>query len=164
MAKKALLDVLEKTIGKYVRNLDAESLNVAVWSGTIELNALELDVDAVNAELDRQAAEAPNLAVPFQVVSGKFESFQVDVPWTQITSRPVVLRAKGLKVAVVPHNRAASADFIYAFKENESLRLKKIEEARQQSLQAADDYRLQANALRKLAEQDLENADGKKSS
>jgi len=31
MAKKALLDVLEKTIGKYVLNLDAESLNVAVW-------------------------------------------------------------------------------------------------------------------------------------
>lgn len=84
MAKKALLDVLEKTIGKYVLNLDAESLNVAVWSGTIQLNSLELNINAVNTELDRQAVEAPNLAIPFRVTSGQFESFQVDVPWTKI--------------------------------------------------------------------------------
>eukprot|EP00526_Cylindrotheca_closterium_P026450 CAMPEP_0113649296 /NCGR_PEP_ID=MMETSP0017_2-20120614/26190_1 /TAXON_ID=2856 /ORGANISM="Cylindrotheca closterium" /LENGTH=58 /DNA_ID=CAMNT_0000561653 /DNA_START=17 /DNA_END=189 /DNA_ORIENTATION=+ /assembly_acc=CAM_ASM_000147 len=58
MAKKALQRVLEDTIGKYVRGLDAESLNVAIWSGKIELNSLELDVDAVNLEIDRQAEEA----------------------------------------------------------------------------------------------------------
>ena len=69
MAKQALLDVLEQTIGKYVRNLDANSLNLAVWSGKIELHGLELDVDAVNAELDRQAALTPNLAIPFRVTS-----------------------------------------------------------------------------------------------
>jgi ABC-type bacteriocin/lantibiotic exporter with double-glycine peptidase domain len=33
MAKKERLDVLEQTIGKYVKHLDAKSLNVAVWSG-----------------------------------------------------------------------------------------------------------------------------------
>ena len=53
MAKQALLDVLEQTIGKYVKNLDAKSLNVAVWSGKIKLHSLELDIEAVNAELDR---------------------------------------------------------------------------------------------------------------
>eukprot|EP00578_Thalassiosira_sp_NH16_P016859 CAMPEP_0181120404 /NCGR_PEP_ID=MMETSP1071-20121207/24140_1 /TAXON_ID=35127 /ORGANISM="Thalassiosira sp., Strain NH16" /LENGTH=51 /DNA_ID=CAMNT_0023205061 /DNA_START=91 /DNA_END=243 /DNA_ORIENTATION=- len=51
MAKKAILEVLESTIGRYVLNLDAESLNVAVWSGKIELQNLRLDVSAVNAEL-----------------------------------------------------------------------------------------------------------------
>jgi vacuolar protein sorting-associated protein 13A/C len=33
MAKSVLLDILEKTIGKYVLDLDATSLNVAIWSG-----------------------------------------------------------------------------------------------------------------------------------
>eukprot|EP00541_Cyclophora_tenuis_P013265 CAMPEP_0116568526 /NCGR_PEP_ID=MMETSP0397-20121206/15705_1 /TAXON_ID=216820 /ORGANISM="Cyclophora tenuis, Strain ECT3854" /LENGTH=42 /DNA_ID= /DNA_START= /DNA_END= /DNA_ORIENTATION= len=42
MAKSALLGVLESTIGKYVKNLDAESLDVGIWSGKVELQNLEL--------------------------------------------------------------------------------------------------------------------------
>jgi len=157
MAKKALLDVLEQTIGKYVRNLDAESLNVAVWSGKIELHALELDCDSVNAELARQAAEAPNLAVPFRVVSGEFGNLQVDVPWSHLMSQPVKLRASGLKVAVEPFDRTASADFLHAVHASESVRARKVQEQRTKSLELADGYRKQANVLRELAEQDLEN-------
>jgi hypothetical protein len=105
MAKKALLDVLEQTIGKYVLNLDAESLNVAVWSGQIELHSLELDVAAVNAELDRQAVVTPNLAIPFRVLQGKFEKLQVDVPWAHLTSRSVVLRAQGCEYLSIVKSR-----------------------------------------------------------
>jgi hypothetical protein len=158
MAKKALLDVLERTIGKYVLNLDAESLNVAVWSGKIELNALELDVRAVNDELDRQAAEAPNFAIPFRVAAGQFQSFQVDVPWAQLMSRPVVLRAQGLTISVEPQDRTAAADFLYAAYDCEAARAKTIIEQRLTSLQVAEEYRQQTHTLRKLAEQDIEGA------
>jgi vacuolar protein sorting-associated protein 13A/C len=48
MAKAAILHVLEETIGRYVLGLDAQSLNVAVWAGKIQLQSLQLDVDAVN--------------------------------------------------------------------------------------------------------------------
>ena len=102
MAKSAILSVLEDTIGRYVEGLDAKSLNVAVWAGKIQLQSLKLDVAAVNRELARQAAEAPNLALPFRIVEGSFESLQVDVPWARITSKPVVLRAKGLEVTIEP--------------------------------------------------------------
>ena len=151
MAKKALLDVLEQTIGKYVKNLDAESLNVAVWSGKIELHSLVLDVEAVNNELDRQAAEAPNLALPFKVLSGKFEAFEVDVPWSQITSRPVVLRAQGLKVEVEPYDRLAQADHLKAVVASETTRAANIRRAREKSIEASDKYRQQAYAMKKLA-------------
>jgi hypothetical protein len=87
MAKKAILDVLESTIGKYVHNLDAQSLNVAVWSGKIQLHNLELNTEAVNAKLAQNAHFAPNLAIPFRVVGGMFEQFQVDVPWAKLTSK-----------------------------------------------------------------------------
>lgn len=157
MAKKALLDVLEQTIGKYVRNLDAESLNVAVWSGKIELNSLELDVDAVNAELDRQAAEAPNLAIPFRVVSGQFGNFTIDVPWANLMSKSVVLRASSLSISVEPYNRTESADFLSAVFESEAIRAKKVIQHRIQSIKQADDFRRRKNALRELAEQDLQS-------
>ena len=109
MAKKVILDVLESSIGKYVKNLDTESLNVAVWSGNIQLRSLELNIDAVNDELDRQAAEAPNLAFPFRVTGGRLESVHVEVPWSRITSRPVVFRVKGLHVVVEPHHRRSTS-------------------------------------------------------
>ena len=164
MAKKALLDVLEQTIGKYVKNLDAESLNVAVWSGKIELHSLELDVDSVNAELDRQAAETPNLAVPLKVVSGSFESLQVDVPWAKITSRPVVMTAKGLKVFVEPFDRISQADHLKAYVAKEENRAAKIHAARKQSIEEWEKYRLQANAMRKLAQADLDSSSAATSS
>jgi len=104
MAKTAILEVLESTIGRYVLNLDAESLNVAVWSGKIELQSLQLDVAAVNSELSRRAHEAPNLASPFRVCEGRFEKVQLDVPWARLSSRPVVFRASGLWVYMEPHD------------------------------------------------------------
>jgi Vacuolar sorting-associated protein 13, N-terminal/N-terminal region of Chorein or VPS13/Repeating coiled region of VPS13 len=159
MAKKALLDVLEKTIGKYVLNLgDPSSLNVAVWSGQVELHALELNVAAVNAELDRIACSAPNLALPVRVVSGQFEALQVDVPWSALMSKPVVLRASGLQIAVEPvhastmekiaqesSTTSSSAAGGGGAQEQERLR-----QARLKSIATADEYRLQTAALRKL--------------
>ena len=105
MAKAAILEVLESTIGRYVLNLDAESLNVAVWSGKIELQKLQLDIHAINSELSRKAHEAPNLACPFRVTSGStFDKVSLDVPWARLSSRPVVFRAKGLYVYMEPHD------------------------------------------------------------
>ncbi|KAL7448213.1 hypothetical protein ACHAWC_000446, partial [Mediolabrus comicus] len=109
MAKKAILEVLESTIGKYVHNLDSESLNVAIWSGKIELHSLQLDTHAVNSELLRRAIDAPNLACPFKVIEGSFDKVQLDVPWARLTSRPVVFRASGLYVFVEPHDFLAEA-------------------------------------------------------
>lgn len=91
MAKAAILNVLEETIGRYVQGLDSKSLNVAVWAGKIELQGLKVDTRAVNRELARQAIDAPNLAVPFRIVDGSFESLKVEVPWARLTSRPVVV-------------------------------------------------------------------------
>ena len=159
MAKKAILDVLESTIGKYVKNLDSESLNVAVWNGQIELNSLELNIAAVNAELDRQAAEAPNLALPFRVSGGRFDSLKIDVPWARITSRSVVFRAKGLKIILEPCHRKSGDPLKSTLSEEK--RLEKLGEDRINSIKLYDDYRRQANALKKLAEvaDDPESAD-----
>ena len=82
---------------------------MAVWSGKIELQSLQLDVHAVNSELSRRAILAPNLACPFKVIEGRFYKVQLDVPWARLTSRPVVFRASGLWVYVEPHYFLAEA-------------------------------------------------------
>ena len=156
MAKAALLDVLQQTIGKYVKNLDPESLSVAVWSGKIELNSLELDVESINSMLDKKAEEAPNLAMPFKVLSGRFESVQVDVPWAQITSRPVTLRARGLSVMVEPLDRSASQfydddDAIEHDTIRNMKRAAKQKELREHQIDENNHYRLQAYALKMIA-------------
>ena len=178
MAKNALLDVLEKTIGKYVENLDTNSLNVALWSGKIELNSLKLDTKAVNAELS--LIKPP---VPFRVQSGHFVHFQLDVPWVNLMNKPVVAHAQGLYVKIAPHsNNNNNGITISETKSSESkdgtttgsskkrkgggkgspskassssIDQDPVSEARLQAIESADEFRQQANTLRNLAQQDL---------
>ena len=44
------------------------------------------------------------MASPFQVLSGSFENVSLDVPWARLSSRPVVFRAKGLRVEMSPYD------------------------------------------------------------
>mmetsp|Transcript_4276 Transcript_4276/g.8218 ORF Transcript_4276/g.8218 Transcript_4276/m.8218 type:complete len:3387 (-) Transcript_4276:172-10332(-) len=174
MAKKAILEVLESTIGKYVLNLDAESLNVGVWAGKVELQSLQLDVNAVNAELSRRAHEAPNLASPFRVCEGRFEKVQMDVPWARLSSRPVVFRARGLWVYMEPHDflkddsLASSSSMHVENRYGTRVRAKKkkdatrtttttklrVVEERANSIGRAEAARKRANAVRGVWEED----------
>lgn len=150
MAKKALLGVLERTIGKFVQDLDAEKLNLGIWSGEVVLHDLQLDVAACNAELDRQAAEAPNLAIPVKVTGGTFRNLKLKIPWTQLASKSVILEASGLHVEVTPHDRTQETDFMELQVSSESKRVQHIREQRQQSLEVAELSRIQTNELMKM--------------
>ncbi|CAB9496929.1 Putative vacuolar protein sorting-associated protein 13A [Seminavis robusta] len=156
MAKQALLDVLEQTIGKYVKDLDAENLNLGIWNGQVELNSLELNVDAVNAELDRQAEDRPNFSLPFRVNRGSFGSFQIDVPWSRLMSQPVVLRAHGLTVTVEAqerdnHHHNEAPDSTKSL-DTDLKRQKKILEARIKSIFSANETRLRKRAMAELVD------------
>ena len=150
MAKRALLDWLESTIGRYVENLDANSLNVAVWSGRIELKSLRIDCDAINEELTRKAHLAPHEAAPVRIVSGSIDCFTVEIPWVGIVNQPVVVRARGLRVLVEPYDHlAASTDMT---------REEKMD-MRKDALANADDQRKCFNALWNMSIWDMECKD-----
>jgi Vacuolar sorting-associated protein 13, N-terminal/Repeating coiled region of VPS13/N-terminal region of Chorein or VPS13 len=125
----------------------------------VELNSLELNVDAVNAELDRQAEERPNLSLPFRVSSGSFGSFQIDVPWSRLMSQPVVLRAHGLTISVAAYERHAATGSDAGGRpssDTDLKRQKKILEARIKSILSANEVRLRKRAVAQLANLDLE--------
>lgn len=160
MAKAALLEVLEVSIGRYVKDLDAEHLNLGIWNGQVELNSLELDVGAVNTELERQAEDAPNLSLPFRVIGGSFGSVSIDVPWSRLMSQPVVLRAHGLNVSVESFER----DPTESFEDNSRSMLddfkreKKVLETRIKSLLSANDNRLRKRAVAELTNLDIDTS------
>lgn len=166
MAKKAILEVLESTIGKYVLNLDAESLNVGVWAGKVELSSLLLDVSAVNSELSRRAHEAPNLACPFRVREGRFDRVQLDVPWARLSSRPVVFRARGLWVFMEPHD-FLKEDVHAENRWGTKVRPKKRDrhhvelEERISSVERAEEARRRTNAVRNAWEEGGEDDDAR---
>ena len=159
MAKNALLGVLESTVGKYVQGLDAKSLNVAVWSGKIELSGLKLDVDAVNDELGRRARAAPNLALPIRVCDGRFDTLKIEVPWARIASRPVIIKAAGFEVTVEPYDHLQGVTDLAA---------KKRKEVRKDEIARADEDRKRRNALWRINLTDIEgggtSSDGSQSS
>jgi len=158
MAKQALLEVLEVSIGRFVKDLDAEHLNLGIWKGEVELNTLELDVDAVNAELERQAEDAPNLSLPFRVISGSFGSLSIHVPWSRLMSQPVVLRAHGLNVSVeTVEKKKSNPDFSFSLLDDFK-KEKKVLEARIQSLLSANDNRLRKRAMAELANLDMDTS------
>lgn len=171
MAKAAILNVLEETIGRYVQGLDAKSLNVAVWAGKIELQSLQLDTEAVNRELTRQALDAPNLAIPFRIVEGSFETLKVEVPWARLTSKPVVLRAIGLNATIEPFDHLTSK-FIHEKETttkkstsytSDEMKEKKAKNERFASLQHAEEARQRFNAMREITEMDEDEFEDDKS-
>ncbi len=55
MAKKIVLDVLEQTIGPYVKDPDSlkTALKVKLFSGQITLKNLEINAEAINQKIAR---------------------------------------------------------------------------------------------------------------
>ena len=85
MIKKQLATVLEKAVGKYVEGLNADALNLSIWSGKIELTNLSLKPEALD-----------ELHLPVIVQSGSVERIFVSVPWKTLWSEPVVVEIQGV--------------------------------------------------------------------
>lgn len=49
MARQAVLDILEESLGKYIQDLDVNQLSVSLWKGQIDFpRSLKLDAQAIN--------------------------------------------------------------------------------------------------------------------
>jgi vacuolar protein sorting-associated protein 13A/C len=121
--------------------------------------------------LARQALDAPNLAIPFRIVKGSFESLRVEVPWARLTSKPVVLRAVGLNATIEPFDHLTS-NFIHeeistpkktTAYTSDGIKEKKAKDERFASLQHAEEARQRFNAMREITEIDEEEFEDEKS-
>ncbi|RLN51566.1 hypothetical protein BBJ29_001240 [Phytophthora kernoviae] len=69
--------VLDAVLGSYVKNIDPAALQISVWNGKIEVEALELQPDAF---------PLPN---QLRLVKGTLRQLRIDLPWANLASQPI---------------------------------------------------------------------------
>ena len=73
--------LLANYLNKYIKDLRADDLQLSLWKGEAVLNNLDLRLDAIEHDL----------GLPFTFVSGNIQELRIKVPWTRLTTEPVVI-------------------------------------------------------------------------
>ncbi|KAJ0183073.1 hypothetical protein K1T71_001049 [Dendrolimus kikuchii] len=91
MFEGAVAGILNRLLGKYVQDLDTENLNVGIFSGNVNLTDLKLKPEALY-ELD----------LPIDVKIGTIGRINLQIPWSNLYSQPVVFNIEDVLVLVGP--------------------------------------------------------------
>ena len=77
--ERALSGVLQKALGSFVKGLDDDAvLNVSLWDGTLRLQNLELNTEAL-----------AGLGLPVEVVGAYVGELRAEIPWGSIFGQPI---------------------------------------------------------------------------
>lgn len=68
-------------VDKYIKNIKPEDSQLSLWGGEAVFNNLDLKLDVLERELN----------LPFTFVNGHIHELRINVPWTKLTSEPVVI-------------------------------------------------------------------------
>ena len=95
MFERLLENLLKSVLGEYVENLDPQKLSVSIWSGLIQLNDLKLRRDLFQ-----------KLNLPFNLKLGIIKSLTCELPWTRLSSQPVVCKLDQLFLILTPQKES----------------------------------------------------------
>ncbi|KAH8068657.1 hypothetical protein JL721_6517 [Aureococcus anophagefferens] len=127
--KTVLFNALQGVIGDLIVGFTADKLKVGLWSGKIELDNLEVNVEA-----------ARKLGLPVRIVFGKVARLSVSIPWTALGSQPVRIFIRGVSVLAAPEaSPADSADLAKELGDALAARLEAADAAFLAKLDAGDD-------------------------
>jgi vacuolar protein sorting-associated protein 13A/C len=85
--------VLTRVLGDYIEDIDKKSLNISVWSGTINLKDLRLK---------KATFDSLTVDLPISVVHGYVGTIDAKIPWSSLGSVPVVATIKDVFIVVQP--------------------------------------------------------------
>ena len=127
--KTVLFNALQGVIGDLIVGFTADKLKVGLWSGKIELDNLEVNVEA-----------ARKLGLPVRIIFGKVARLSVSIPWTALGSQPVRIFIRGVSVLAAPEaSPADSADLAKELGDALAARLEAADAAFLAKLDAGDD-------------------------
>eukprot|EP00966_Prymnesium_polylepis_P252988 5847769-Prymnesium_polylepis.1 len=95
--ESAVAEVLQKTLGAFVRGIDAKSLELDLGRGDVRLQNLELRTEALSS-----------LQLPVSVLGAKLGDLRVVVPWLNLGKEPLTVHIDKLFLLVVPLGEAAA--------------------------------------------------------
>ncbi|CAO3651068.1 unnamed protein product [Cunninghamella blakesleeana] len=95
MLESLVSTLLNWFLGAYVSNLNYNQLQIGIWSGEVVLR---------NLKLKREALDKLNL--PIDVLEGYLGELTLNIPWSNLKGKPVMVNIKDIYVLAVPRNEA----------------------------------------------------------
>ena len=95
MLEGLVANLLNRFLGMYVKNFDANQLNVGIWSGDVKLRNLELRREALD-----------QLHLPVNVVEGHLGQLTMSIPWTNLRGKPVKVNIEDVFLLAAPKEDA----------------------------------------------------------
>ncbi|OHT08783.1 hypothetical protein TRFO_22617 [Tritrichomonas foetus] len=106
--------IISSIFSKYIETIDPSQLEVAIWSGSVHLENVNIQPNALSIH-----------SLPFTVKKGIIGSIDLKFPWTKLSSEPCEITIKNiLIVANITENIIATADSdLKAFVQNPQISL-----------------------------------------
>ncbi|CAG9311707.1 VPS13_6 [Blepharisma stoltei] len=142
--------ILLAKLGKFIADLDKDSLKVALWSGDITLENVYLKPDALLM-----------LQLPIILKYGRITRLIVKVPWAHLSSSPVEILLEGLYAVALPQEREewdySEEGEIIKRKENIEMYEQKRKQLQEQKLLSAAEELKQKSFIEKLTAKIVDN-------
>ena len=117
MLEGLVANLLNRFLGMYVKNFNAQQLNVGIWNGDVKLRDLELRREALD-----------QLHLPVNVVEGYLGSLTMSIPWTNLRGKPVRINIEDVFLLAAPKEDAEYDEEEEAKREH-AVKMEKLENA-----------------------------------
>ncbi|KAL9586008.1 MAG: hypothetical protein Q9203_004021 [Teloschistes exilis] len=117
MLEGLVANLLNRFLGMYVKNFNAQQLNVGIWNGDVKLRDLELRREALD-----------QLHLPVNVVEGHLGSLTMSIPWTNLRGKPVKVNIEDVFLLAAP-KEDAEFDEEEEAKRAHAVKMEKLENA-----------------------------------
>ena len=94
-----LVSVLNRFLGPYVKNLDSSQLKVAIWSGEVHLQGLEVKENALT-----------QFEIPLRELKGHLGKLRLSIPWKNLYTDPVVIEIDGVHIICLLYTSPSPRD------------------------------------------------------
>ena len=91
MLERLISSVLNRTLGNFIENLDAEQLNISIWNSNVKLENLQIKPTIFDS-----------MPVPFTLHYGKVGKIFIDIPILNINNSPLKIEISDVFVFIKP--------------------------------------------------------------
>ena len=127
MLERWVASVFTTYLGRYIKNLDKQGLQVSMWNGEVVLNDLELSQEALN-----------DLDLPVIIDRGVIGRLRIEIPWKNFYTKTCKIEVRDVEIAVLP---------IKSTPWNESLERKKRAMRKEKQLRIFESSRKEKDSL-----------------
>ncbi|KAL7712953.1 Vacuolar protein sorting-associated protein 13 [Entamoeba marina] len=91
MFEELVADILTRTLGKYIVELNGKSINISIWNGKVELYNLTTKPDIFES-----------LNLPLIITKSCVKELTIVIPWKSLTTLPFQITLRGVHIDITP--------------------------------------------------------------